>query len=137
MRLARSHSLHFLNISLLCSTVSAARRALSLSFLSQRQSSCSYTDLRALLGLLWASMFTHRSACACFGLKESQSLAFTERHIYTHIYIYEKSTIQLTSVGLAQARPNYICTLHCTLPVVFCTAFTAVLYVDSYLCCCI
>ena len=49
------------------------------------------------------------------------------------IYIYEKSTVQLASMGLAQAHPNYICTLHCTLPVVFCTAFTAVLYIESHL----
>ena len=36
-------------------------------------------------------------------------LAFTEyaRQIY-NTYIYEKSTVRLTSVGLAQARPNYI-----------------------------
>ena len=54
-------------------------------------------------------------------------------YIYIYIYIYEKSTVQLASMGLAQAHPNYICTLHCTLPVVFCTAFTAVLYIESYL----
>ena len=56
--------------------------------------------------------------------------------IYGTMYvwqIYEKSTVQLASVGLTQAGPNYICTLHCTLPVVFCTAFTAVLYIESYL----
>ena len=57
--------------------------------------------------------------------------------IYGTMYvwqIYEKSTVQLASVGLTQAGPNYICTLHCTLPVVFRTVFTAVLYIDSYLC---
>ena len=47
----------FLNLSLLCSAVSGARRALSLSFLRRRRFSCSCADLRALLGLLWASMF--------------------------------------------------------------------------------
>ena len=51
----------------------------------------------------------HGSACACFKLKECQ-LAFTERRTYSrYIYIYiiyEKSTVQLTSVGLTQARPN-------------------------------
>ena len=73
VHLARSFSLCFFNLSLLCSTVSAARRALSLSFLHRHQSSCSCADLRALLGSLWASMFTHRWACACFGLKESRS----------------------------------------------------------------
>ena len=30
----------------------------------------------------------------------------TDNNTYIHIYIYEKSTVQLTSVGLAQARPN-------------------------------
>jgi len=39
-----------------------------------------------------------------FGLKECQ-FAFTERRTYDR-YIYEKSTVQLASVGLAQARPN-------------------------------
>ena len=36
-------------------------------------------------------------------------LAFTEyvRTADIYIYIYEKSTVRLTSVGLAQARPNY------------------------------
>ena len=56
VRLARSLSLRFLNCLLLCSTVSAARRALSLTFLRRRRSSCSCADLRALLGLLWVSM---------------------------------------------------------------------------------
>ena len=46
-----------------------------------------------------------------FRVKRVQ-LAFTEYvrqiyNIYIHIYIYEKSTVRLTSVGLAQARPNY------------------------------
>ena len=30
------------------------------------------------------------------------------RQIYIYIYIYENSTVELASVGLAQARPNYI-----------------------------
>ena len=40
-----------------------------------------------------------------FRVKRVQ-LAFTEYARQT--YIYEKSTVRLTSVGLAQARPNYI-----------------------------
>ena len=41
-------------------------------------------------------------------------LAFTEyvRQIYNNIYIYEKSTVRLTSVGLAQARPNNVDAKH-------------------------
>ena len=52
----------------------------------------------------------HGSACACFGLKE---LNLHLRNTYGryiiiiyNIYIYEKSTVQHASVGLAQARPN-------------------------------
>ena len=56
VRLARSLSLHFLNCSLLCSAVSAAHWALPPLFLRCHQSSCSCTDLRALLGLLSVSM---------------------------------------------------------------------------------
>ena len=41
-----------------------------------------------------------------FGLKECQ-FAFTERRTYDRYILYEKSTVQLASVGLAQARPNY------------------------------
>ena len=38
-------------------------------------------------------------------VKKSQ-LAFTERRMTDNIY--EKSTVQLASVGLTQARPNYL-----------------------------
>ena len=73
----------------LCST-----KALSLSFLHHRQSSCSCADLRALLGLLWASMFTHGSACACFGLKESWSTCIYGTTSYgRYIYIYMKNPL--------------------------------------------
>ena len=41
----------------------------------------------------------------CFGLKESICIYGTT--YIRQIYIYEKSTVQLASVGLAQARPNY------------------------------
>ena len=41
---------------LLCSKVSAARRALSLSFLGSSMTSCSCASLRALLELVWVSM---------------------------------------------------------------------------------
>ena len=45
----------------------------------------------------------------CFGLKKCQ-LAFTEWHTYGRYkyIIYEKSTVQLVSVGLTQACPNYV-----------------------------
>ena len=43
-----------------------------------------------------------------FQVKRVQ-LAFTEYVRQINIYIiYEKSTVRLTSVGLAQARPNYL-----------------------------
>ena len=42
-----------------------------------------------------------------FGLKECQ-LAFTEqRTTDIYLYIYENSTVQLASMGLAQACPNH------------------------------
>ena len=48
----------------------------------------------------------------CFGLKElnlhlRNDVRTADIYIYIYIYIYEKSTVRLTSVGLAQARPNY------------------------------
>ena len=67
--LAWSLSFCFLNLSLLCSAVSAARRALSLSFLHCRQSSCSYADLGAFLGLLLLAMFK-----ISYGLQNAESI---------------------------------------------------------------
>ena len=56
----------------------------------------------------------HGSACTFLGSKECQFAFYGTTYvwqIYIYIYKYEKSTIQLASVGLAQARPNdHICT---------------------------
>ena len=86
------------------SAVSAARRALSLSFLRRHRSSCSCADLRPLLELLWESMFkkvvsnlnddelsgnllrysvrTSIRRARCFGLKESTCIYGTTYDIY-------------------------------------------------------
>ena len=42
----------------------------------------------------------------CFGLKEL-NLHLRNDVRMADIHVYEKSTVRLTSVGLAQARPNY------------------------------
>ena len=105
MRLARSLSLRFLNLSLLCSAVSAARRALSLS-----------APLPTFLLLHW---FASSSGVAVdihvytrIGVHMFQVKGVTVNlHLLNDVCtadIYEKSTVQLISVGLAQARPNYI-----------------------------
>ena len=48
------------------------------------------------------------SACAMFRVKRVNCHLRNDVRWIIYIYIYEKSTVQLASVGLAQARPNNI-----------------------------
>ena len=77
----------------------------------------------------WYSARTIWIGMRIFGLKGCQ-LAFTEWRTYVHmagryiyIYIYEKFPVQLASVGLAQAHPNY--------------HHKTKLYWNNWVCCCL
>ena len=93
-------------------------------FLRHHRSSCSCADWASLGQLKWkASRVLPLRSCfryfartdrraQCFGLKEFLICIYGTTYI-RQIYKYEKSTVQLASVGLAQASPNYI---HIRLP---------------------
>ena len=115
----RAPSLHFANLSCLCSAVSAARRACSLHH-------CSLSYLAMVLVLFWKyseylSMFTtttlNRGLLNNGIIKVSRSARVLDHmhavrmqcvYACNGYIIYQKnSTVQLTSVGLAHTRPNY------------------------------
>ena len=117
VHLAQSLTLSFLKLLLLWSAVSAARQALSLSALTL-----------VFLFLRWFGSFSRivlgihvqveRALESClyvivYDISPTQISVCNVKSVSTWIYrttyaryIYEKSTVQLASVGLAQARPN-------------------------------
>ena len=73
---------------------------------------CTILSMAEVKGLESAALFSifhpHGSACAMFRVKRvNLHLRNDINTADIYIYIREKSIVQLTSVGLAQARPNY------------------------------
>ena len=117
-RLAPSLSLRFTCLSLAVSAASLLHCSLS---------SLSSDDFRALLEVVGVSMFTTSNQMTLNSKQKDSGLHVLLDHtpfartwrtcthaldiqctIHTYIYIYQRnSAIELTSVGLAHARPNY------------------------------
>ena len=58
----------------------------------------------------------HLNICVNYIMWSSSGSPHDVPHLPSIIYIYEKSTVRLASVGLAQACPNYVCVcIHVTI----------------------